>query len=363
MDTHKFTPADLELGQCHIRLWVPIPFLVLWYGYWYARTATPEAYAGLAIMGVFGVYAVLNWLHVKRYPGEKPLRRIISIAADQSSCFIGMLMTGALGGVVLFLPLWISLGNGIRFGVKWMAWSVVLASGGVIALGGISDYWMRHPSWLSGLLLLNIAIPLYMASLIRGFHDNRAQLAAYADEMKTLALKDALTGLPNRTAFFEELDRASAHAQRVDTSLAILYFDLNGFKQVNDNYGHATGDSLLKEVAGRVNAELRSEDVLARLGGDEFVLLLQLDGATQRTEQVANRVLQLLATITSIEGHPLDVTASVGIVVVEGRDALRLGAEKLVELADQNMYAAKRDGDKKMVLTYYRAAHRHMALA
>jgi len=131
---------------------------------------------------------------------------------------------------------------------------------------------------------------------------------------------------------------------------------------VNDHYGHATGDRLLKEVARRVNAELRSEDVLARLGGDEFVLLLQLDEASQRPEQVANRVLQLLATITSIEGHPLNVTASVGIVVVEGRDAHRLGAEKLVELADQNMYAAKRDGRKQMVLTYYSAGHRHMAL-
>lgn len=353
MNTRSFTPADLELGQCHIRLWIPIPFLVLWYGYWFARSATPEAYAGLAIIGIFAVYAGLTWLHVKRYPGENPLRRTIVIAVDQFSCFIGMLMTGALGGVVLFLPLWISLGNGIRFGVKWMTWSVVLAGGGVLGLGFVSDYWMHHPSWLSGLLLLNLAIPLYMASLIRGFHTNRAQLAAYADEMKTLALKDGLTGLPNRTAFFDALARASAHAQRVGTRLAVLYFDLDGFKQVNDQYGHATGDRLLKEVARRISAELRGEDVLARLGGDEFVLLLQLDAASQHPEQVADRVLQLLGTIRSIDGHPLEIAASVGIVVVEGCDALRLGAGKLVELADQNMYAAKRDGHKQMVLTYY----------
>lgn len=359
---NNFKPADLELGQCHVRLWVPIPFLVFWYGYWFARTASPEAYAGLLIMSVFGTYAVLNWLHVKRYPGENTVRKSISITADQASCFVGMLMTGALGGVVLFLPLWISLGNGIRFGVKWMAWSVVLASSGVVAMGVFSDYWSLHPSWLLGLLLLNIAIPLYMASLIRGFHENRAKLAAYADEMKTLALKDALTGLPNRTAFFEALDRASAHAQRVNTSVAILYFDLNGFKQVNDNFGHATGDRLLKDVSERMIAALRSEDVFARLGGDEFVLLLQLEGVSQRPEQVANRVLEILATIRSIDGHPLEVTASVGIVVVQGRDATRLGAEKLVELADQNMYVAKRGGHQKMVLTYYVAKQRQMAL-
>ncbi|MBT9569265.1 MAG: GGDEF domain-containing protein [Thiobacillus sp.] len=362
MDNHNFKPADLELGQCHIRLWVPIPLLILWYGYWFSRTANAAAYAGLVIMGVFSLYAVLNWLHVKRYPGENWLRRTISITADQASCFIGMLMTGALGGAVLFLPLWISLGNGIRFGVKWMAWSVALASAGVVALGVASGYWAQHLPWLFGLLLLNVAIPFYMTSLIRGFHANRSRLTAYADEMKNLALKDALTGLPNRTAFFEALDRASAHANRINTSLAILYFDLNGFKQVNDNFGHTTGDRLLREVAERVGAELRSEDVLARLGGDEFVLLLQLDQASQRPQQVASRVLQVLATIRSIEGNPLEVTASVGIVVVKGRDAAGLGAETLVELADRNMYAAKRADSKNMVLTYYVAEHRQLAL-
>ena len=361
MDNKDYRPADLELEQCYIRLGVPIPLLVLWYGFWLARTDSIEAFYGLFIMGAFSVYALFNCLHVKHFPGENRFRRVVSIVVDQSSCFVGMLMTGGLGGVVLFLPLWISLGNGIRFGVNWMAGSVTLALAGIAGLGLLSPYWSQHATWLVGLGLLNVAIPLYLTRLIGGFHANRRQLASYADEMKSLAMKDALTGLPNRTAFFEALERAGAHAQRSGTALAVLYFDLNGFKQVNDRFGHAVGDALLRDVAGQVQAELRTEDVLARLGGDEFVALLELDKAFRPPEQIAARILEVLAALRSVEGDPLELTASVGIVVVAGRDAAALGAERIVELADLNMYAAKREGRGKIVSTRYAPAARRLA--
>lgn len=351
MNSKHYRPVDLELEQCHIRLGVALPFLLLWFGFWFERVETEDARVGLLILSVFSAYAVVLWLHVRRFPGNNRLRRIIAIATDQAGCFAGMLVPGVMGGVVIFLPLWISLGNGIRFGVKWMAWSVTLALLGVAGLGVFSDYWSQHPSWLVGLALLNIAIPLYMATLIGGFQENRRNLSLYADAMKALALKDTLTGLCNRGAFFEALDRASAHAQRTRTVLAVLFFDLNGFKKVNDAFGHATGDRLLREVASAVQAELRSEDVLARLGGDEFVALLQFD--QHPPERAAERILRALGDIREIDGHPLAVSASVGIVVVNGADAVALGAERLVELADLNMYAAKRAGRGQVVVTHH----------
>ena len=262
-----------------------------------------------------------------------------------------MFLTGELGSVVAFVNLWISLGNGIRFGVRWMVLSASLATAGWVILGMVSDYWGQHPIWIISLVLLNTAIPAYVASLIRGFHDGRARLAQYAEHMEKMALKDALTGLPNRPALFDAFEKASAYARRTGSTIAVLYFDLDGFKQVNDTLGHAQGDMLLKETANRASALLRGEDVLARFGGDEFVVLLRVHDSGRRARRIAERIRQSIAAIGYIDGSPVDVTASVGIVVVNGLDAVRMGAEQVVHEADLNMYAAKKDGKNRVVLT------------
>ncbi len=343
--------VDLELAQCHIRVFVALPILIVWYLFWYVQARSTEANTGLACLGVFYAFALAHWAHVKRYPGIHPRRRALAIVMDQLGCFIGMLLTRKLGAIIVFLNLWISLGNGIRFGVKWMALSATLAATGLIVLGVVSDYWSPRPIWIISLVLLNTAIPAYVASLIRGFHDGRARLAQYADHMEKMALKDALTGLPNRSALFDEFEKAGSYARRMGSALAVLYFDLDGFKQVNDTLGHAQGDMLLRETANRAHAVLRGEDVLARFGGDEFVVLLRVHDSGERARRVAERIRQSIASIGYIDGNPVDVTASVGIVVVSGADAARIGAEQIVHAADLNMYAAKKDGKNQIVLT------------
>lgn len=347
----NFKSADLELAQCVIRLFVPLPILILWYLFWFFPMHNPEALKGLGVAGGFFIFALAHWAKVKKNPGIYPQRRILAIVVDQTACVIAMFLTGELGAVVAFVNLWISLGNGLRFGVKWMALSASLASTGMIVLGVVSDYWSQHPIWIISLVLLNTAIPAYVASLIRGYHDSRIKLAQYADKMETMALKDALTGLLNRTALFDELEKASSYAQRTGSAIAVLYFDLDGFKQVNDALGHAQGDLLLKETARRVNEMLRCEDILARIGGDEFVVLFQVWDYGKRAAGVADRILQSIASINEIAGSPIDVTASVGIVVVSGPDAARMGAEQIVHEADKNMYTAKKDGKNQIVLS------------
>lgn len=343
--------AHLELAQCHIRVFVALPILIGWYLFWYMQARSTEANTGLAGLCVFYAFALAHWAHVKRYPGFYPQRRVAAIVMDQLGCFIGMLLTRELGTVIVFLNLWISLGNGIRFGVKWMALSATLATTGLIVLSVVSDYWSQRPIWIISLVLLNAAIPAYVASLIRGFHDGQARLAQYADHMERMALKDGLTGLPNRAALFDEFEKASAHARRTGSAIAVLYFDLDGFKQVNDRLGHAQGDMLLKEAANCASAVLRGEDVLARLGGDEFVVLLRVHDSGKRARRVAERIRQSIASIEAIDGNPVHVTASVGMVVASGQDADRLGAERIVHEADLNMYAAKKDGKNQIVLT------------
>ncbi|MBI1379193.1 MAG: EAL domain-containing protein [Frankiales bacterium] len=172
---------------------------------------------------------------------------------------------------------------------------------------------------------------------------NRRRLS---DEMTYLARHDALTGLTNRAVFLDRL--ALSLAQRAPRGLvAVLYVDLDGFKEVNDLLGHDTGDGLLVQVAQRILGCLRSEDVAARLGGDEFGILLDdLTGEAQ-AEHVARRILDALDLEFSVGDRTVRVRASIGIAFA---GAEPVTAEMLVNNADTAMYVAKSRGKSRAEL-------------
>jgi diguanylate cyclase (GGDEF)-like protein len=155
-----------------------------------------------------------------------------------------------------------------------------------------------------------------------------------------LARYDALTGLPNRSFFHDQMEWALAAMKR-DAHCAVLFVDLDQFKQVNDTLGHPAGDALLCAVAQRLRAMVRDTDLVARFGGDEFVVLqspiIHPDGAVA----LARRIVEELSTIYDIEGHSVVIGASVGIAVAprDGRDA-----DLLLKNADMALYRAKSDG-------------------
>lgn len=153
-----------------------------------------------------------------------------------------------------------------------------------------------------------------------------------------LAYHDALTGLPNRSRLHTLLRQALLEAQRHKTHGAILFIDLNRFKQINDSLGHAHGDILLKEVAKRLTASLRSADIVSRIGGDEFVAALVNITKHEDAAVVAQKILDNLSTPLIVEGHELQISASIGISVYpdDGDDA-----ETLIKNADIAMYRAK----------------------
>jgi diguanylate cyclase (GGDEF)-like protein/PAS domain S-box-containing protein len=158
------------------------------------------------------------------------------------------------------------------------------------------------------------------------------------------ALHDALTGLPNRRRLDNALYEAFARACRTAHTLAVLFIDLDGFKPINDTYGHASGDVVLRATAERLVAELRSRDTVARLGGDEFVVVLEEAGNTGAVESVARRVADILAVPIDIGDLCVSVKASIGVAVVEKPDAGgQVNAKSLLEAADQAMYVAKRE--------------------
>lgn len=161
--------------------------------------------------------------------------------------------------------------------------------------------------------------------------------------MQTLqcrAERDELTGLPNRFLLSERLEQAIAAVQRYHGTLAVGMLDLDGFKLINDRYGHATGDRLLVAVADRLKQIMRGEDTLARLGGDEFVLVLRVQD-TEELESAMRRILSALSSAYTIDGIGIHISASIGVTLYPNDNE---DAETLLRHADQAMYKAKQRG-------------------
>lgn len=160
-------------------------------------------------------------------------------------------------------------------------------------------------------------------------------------KQEALALKDPLTGLANRRLLAERMSMVLVHARRNKNSMAVVYLDLDGFKQINDTLGHGTGDVLLKMVAGCMVAAVREEDTVARLGGDEFMIVLWHVNGADDAARVALKVIGAVSQPYDIEGHTVSITASagVGIYPVHGEDA-----DTLMRSADLALYEAKRAG-------------------
>ncbi|MFC0678165.1 EAL domain-containing protein [Lysobacter korlensis] len=160
-------------------------------------------------------------------------------------------------------------------------------------------------------------------------------------KLAELALRDALTGLPNRRLLMDRLDQAIKRHHR-GQPLALLFIDLDGFKQVNDTLGHDAGDTLLVTTAERILGQTRAQDTVARIGGDEFVVLCENAGSAE-AELIADRIAASIGTEIQLDGRTVDVGASIGIATPRAGG----GAHDLLREADAAMYAAKqraRDG-------------------
>ena len=181
------------------------------------------------------------------------------------------------------------------------------------------------------------------------------QLEHYSHELESLALHDPLTGLPNRRLLMDRLSLAIAHARRNKRTMAVMYLDLDGFKQINDTLGHDAGDTLLKMVATRLVAAVRQEDTVARLGGDEFVIVLWELSHADGVAKLASKVMQAVSQPYRIQDHGVDMTVSIGVGIypTHGEEV-----EVLMKSADLALYEAKRAGKNN-----YRLAARADLLA
>ena len=164
-----------------------------------------------------------------------------------------------------------------------------------------------------------------------------------SDEMSRMAHHDALTSLPNRTLFLDRAELAVVDARGSGHDVAVLFIDLDGFKAINDRFGHSTGDELLIEVANRLTSSIRSVDLAGRLGGDEFAVLVEKVTSMHHLIELAGRIIGALGSGFSVRGNDVAIGASIGIAIAEPAD----DADALIRHADLAMYDAKSQGKNR----------------
>ncbi|MDA8442079.1 MAG: EAL domain-containing protein [Peptococcaceae bacterium] len=217
---------------------------------------------------------------------------------------------------------------------------------------GYVDLTMNTGSLLSSTLLLlvvSLVIGVLIGTLVYRFPARAVRRAegeigeAFA-KMRHLSYHDALTNLPNRIQLNDRLTQCLRNAKRSEQKVAVIFLDLDDFKNINDTLGHSIGDLLLRQVATRLTNCIREGDTVARLGGDEFVILLPQISVVLDASRVAKRVLDFLAQPFTLDGHELVVTTSIGISVYPADGD---NIETLVQNADTAMYRAKEQGKNK----------------
>ena len=168
-----------------------------------------------------------------------------------------------------------------------------------------------------------------------------AQLLEKQQHLDHLAHHDQLTGLPNRLYLAAHLPGAIEEARRTSSIMAVLFLDLDRFKHINDSRGHETGDKLLKAVAQRIRATVRTEDVVVRMGGDEFIVVLKSVRSSEQVNETAMRINEALSAPVPVDGRPLVTTVSIGVSLYP-RDGANMG--ELLRHSDTAMYQAKDRG-------------------
>ena len=208
------------------------------------------------------------------------------------------------------------------------------------------------PAWVKWLLGMALAVGLVLLFLVLLFRTlvqrKTRELKEKARSLEHLANHDLLTGLPNRKLFFDRLKQSLRRVSRTGELLAVLYIDLDQFKQINDSFGHAVGDEVLKEVTKRLRAAVREQDTIARLGGDEFAIVMETLKEPESTMYCVKRLQEALKEPLAVQHYQFIVTISIGISLYpqDGQDA-----HTLLRNADTAMFKAKEAG--RSTFQYY----------
>jgi two-component system, sensor histidine kinase LadS len=228
------------------------------------------------------------------------------------------------------------------------AWAVLAAGAFSFSLLGLRllppSFWTVHGVAI-GMAIETVLLSMALAERVRRLSLERSQFQRMQDRYLELSITDELTGLYNRRYLLSRLQSEAEHAERLDQPLCLIFLDLDGFKSVNDSFGHASGDLVLKELSAEIGSTLREGDVACRFGGEEFAIVMpgiRLRDATTAAERL--RAGFEARPKRGIGGEPIRITISLGVVQAAAGE----GPEDIIDRADKAMYRAKERGKNRV---------------
>lgn len=332
---------DQELAQAKIRIIISSFILLAFSVSVYVFSKTIYAIA-IPLMLSHLVVSLILFVIVSKYPVD--LRKTIAIILDTGATSLAIYMFGINGVFVYPVYLWVIVGNGIRFGVKYLVIALITTLLFFSFSVWANEEWHNHLAFTTTLFFSFIILSLFYIKIIKQLHILNDKLKTELKKTKHLSLHDTLTNLPNRSFFNINFKKELARSKRYDNFFAVGYIDLNSFKPVNDDYGHEYGDELLQQVSVRMKDSLRGEDFIARLGGDEFGILLIEPNNMENAQMCIDRLKQAVAKPYDILGETINISTSVGMAVYpyDGKSQ-----DELLRQADHNMYKNKEKEKKE----------------
>ncbi|KND60780.1 diguanylate cyclase/phosphodiesterase (GGDEF & EAL domain) with PAS/PAC sensor(s) [Candidatus Burkholderia verschuerenii] len=346
--THGFAWAGNrhpEREQAMLRVGMGVAVLLAFGAYaWLVPSQASVAVTRL--IAAYVCYGALTLFVVNRSASASAskARLVVTTVADQGFVGVALAIGGTAALPLLWAMFWFLIGSGCRYGKRTLALSCATAFAAVVTLALWQPWWHANRPAAIGLALSVLAASAYLSVLVDRLGDANRDLARQAST-------DPLTGLSNRYALKRVVDltmTGDAIAGADSTALLLIYLD--GFKEVNDTYGHAAGDLLLQAFAQLLARNMRRADTVARLGGDEFVVLARGVRDRRAVLSVADGIHAILAAITSVQERPVLVSASIGACELSGAMQTRRPDVSIVlRAADRAMYRAKRLGQGKTV--------------
>jgi diguanylate cyclase (GGDEF)-like protein len=334
------TARNVEQGQARTRLICTLAGLA---GFVVAGQFAEVPAGILATAIAFPLFAIGIAIHVHLRPMPTHTRRALALLSDNLvNCYIASF--GGPFAAFVGINFLTTIGWGLRYGRHYLCLATAISISGMLWNLAASPYWQENLLFGGSIIFGMLATSTNCAMLLgRIAHTNR-RIAEKMDEIAQLAWRDPLTRLSNRVHFRDRLTQALAAAGRNRSAIALLLFDLDGFKAVNDTLGHEAGDRMLQEIGARVARQVRTADTLARWGGDEFVILME--GVRERSDavRVAEMVLQVVRETEIFPEAGLRVGASIGIVCGSPGWEEKRTPDELLRECDRAMYEAKRAG-------------------
>ncbi len=342
---HIFFHADAEVsheqGQALARIAVTSVITLIVTTFATLDTAANISSFHLLLAAGYTLFSVIYYRWITWQPRCCRWRRYLVIVLDLGLTGYTNYVFGLAGLGFYGVYVWIIIGNGLRFGPHYLMVATLVGSISLAGATWANGTLQAYPGIVVGLLLGLLLMPRFFLAMIHRLADANRLLARKKEEAEYQANHDVLTGLPNRASLEAILRHSLMQAERDETRLAVVFIDLDGFKSINDNFGHTAGDDLLRQVARCLHEHVRASDTVARLGGDEFIVLLENCGEPTDVAAIVGQLYACSGRYYRISHHETYVTASCGVAVFpnDGRDG-----STLIKNADTAMYQAKAAG-------------------